>query len=232
MHGQTPPLSAVTKDMGTGTHLANYTAIGMEHGNNIHSLANHTVKSDSPGAGNGRTGGQGANTNSVPTAIPQPNKALPQVSNAPDVNPLDRSNVGPINVLHRLVDLTNEDILQKGTDAQKALYSLVKWLYAPDRQDFKDDPKMAAYRDPQDSPNTIYVGRMIASYADTEHGYNYAGATFNRGGDSALLFVGLHEFGHVSLATSGGDLKVSADREIDANRFLISVDPQPRKLLA
>lgn len=127
--------------------------------------------------------------------------------NSQDIEPfkvsttIDRENASDIDqqgleLTERMVDMTKRAIEKSGDEDLIEEMNNTEFIYDPTHKVFEKNPDVAAFRYANEESTTIYVGRKLVDVNDPDLRFPYHGTTI-RGGDTGLLFVGLHEFGHV-----------------------------------
>jgi hypothetical protein len=96
----------------------------------------------------------------------------------------------------RMVDMTKKAIEKSGDETLINEMNNTEFVYDPNNKVFENNPDVAAFRLANENSTTIYVGRKLIDVSEPNLTFPYHGTTI-RGGDTGLLFVGLHEFGHV-----------------------------------
>jgi len=171
----------------------------------------------SGGNGAARSAVKGALTNSLSSAgfnvsdigsQQQIAKSPPQSGGGQDqVEPfkvsttIDRENASDtdkkgLELTERMVSMTKRAIEKSGDEELIEEMNNAEFIYDPTHKVFEKNPDVAAFRYANEKSTTVYVGRKLIDVSDPNLTFPYHGTTI-RGGDTGLLFVGLHEFGHV-----------------------------------
>jgi RHS repeat-associated protein len=130
-----------------------------------------------------------------------------------------------IDRINKAIERARQRVEKAGTPEQVERWNNTTWRWDPNNLEFVKDPSIAAFVRPSD-PNTIHVGSRLAEFADTSMTFTYQNARFH-GGDNAMLFVVLHEFGHVATQGQGSP---GVAREELANKFAYKLmDPRSRR---
>lgn len=121
-----------------------------------------------------------------------------------------------IDATKRMVKLTTKAVNRSEDKKLIAEWNNTEFIYDPHHPTFSKKD-VAAFRVANEVSTTIYVGRNILTAANSEMVFEYHGTTI-RGGDTGLLFVGLHEFGHV-VGRANAKVWGKDKKEIWANAF-------------
>jgi len=140
-----------------------------------------------------------------------------KVSTTIDKEKADDIDIKGLDITNRMVNMTERVIERSGDEALQEDMNNTEFIYDPTHKVFEKYPDVAAFRFANETSTTIYVGRKIVEVSDPNIRFPYHG-TIIRGGDTGLLFVGLHEFGHV-VGRQNAKKWTSERKELFANSF-------------
>ena len=137
---------------------------------------------------------------------------------------ISRKDVKAIDAIKDMLKMTHLALLDNADAATLKGFDDTTFTFDPENKHFQDDTETAAFRKSNKTSTTIFVGRNILEFKDRSQEFTYHKATF-RGGDSPLLFVGLHEYGHIyGRRLTHGQLRTG--KELFANDFTKQYFPE------